>query len=142
MRVHAARDDVWRAVLDIRNYPRLIPGVVEARMVEDDGDDRVIFLRHRYSFVHAAYFAKIHVDEPSHILRFELDRSRPRDVGGGRGFLSVASYRGTDSIVTWGVLADAGGGLLSGVFAPLLQDWILRVPWCVRGRLEAGRPGC
>ena len=156
-RVRAPQSEVWSALLDIRQYPRLIPGVVEARLVEarlvedravpdravaDRGSDRVIFLRHRYSFIHAAYFAKMHIDEGSHTVRFELDRSRPHDVEDGRGFITVAPYRGRESIVTWGVLADVGAGLITGVLAPLLHDWILRVPWCVRGHFESDRPGC
>lgn len=141
-RVRAPSDEVWRTVLDIRHYPRLIPGVVEARVVQDDGSDRLVFLRHRYSFIHAAYFVRMHIDQASHTVRFELDRSRPHDVEDGRGFLSVAPFRGDESIVTWGVLADVGSGLVTGMLEPLLYDWILRVPWCVRGKIEAGQPGC
>ena len=44
--------------------------------------------------------------------------------------------------MTWGVMADPGSSILRGVFGGVITDWILKVPWCVRGRLEPGQPGC
>jgi ribosome-associated toxin RatA of RatAB toxin-antitoxin module len=142
MRVRAPRDRVFEEVLDVRAYPRLIPGVVEARLVEDTPERRVVYLRHQLAIVSAAYHAVVRVDRPAHTVRFDLDRTRPADVRAGRGFVSVTPYRGTESIVTWGVMADPGSAILRGVFGGVIQDWILKVPWCVRGRLEPGQPGC
>ncbi|MBX3275564.1 MAG: SRPBCC family protein [Sandaracinaceae bacterium] len=142
MRVRAPRDRVFAELLDTTAYPRLIPGVAEARLVEDAGDRRVVYLRHQVSFVSAAYHAVARVDRPARSIRFDLDRSRPNDVRAGRGFITVDAYRGDQSIVTWGVMADPGSAILGGVFGGVIADWILLVPWCVRGRLEAGQPGC
>lgn len=140
-RVEAEPERVWAAVLDVSAYPRLIPSLESARLVEDRGARRVLRMRHRYSFVTAEYHAIARIDRRARIVRFVLDHSRPRDIRDGRGFLSVHPYRG-GSVVAWAVQADVGNRLLSGVFGPLLRDWILRVPWCVRGHLEPGRPTC
>jgi len=142
IRVRATRAQTFEELLDVRAYPRLIPAVVEARMVEDHGDRRVVYLRHQLSFVTAAYYVNVRVERGAHTVHFELDRSRPHDVRAGRGFLTVDPYRGDESIVTWGVMADPGSAVLTGIFGGVLRDWILKVPWCVRGRLEADSPGC
>lgn len=142
IRVRASRERVFREIVDANAYPRIIPGVSEARVVEDHGDRRIVFLRHRYAFVSASYYTVVRIDRDAYTVRFDLDRSRPHDVRAGRGFISVHRHRRTQSIVTWGVMVDAGSSIVTGVFGPLIHDWLLRVPWCVRGRLEPGQPGC
>lgn len=139
IRIAAPRQRVWEVVNDVRRYPRLIPGVSEARLVEERGDRRVVHVRHTYSFVSAAYHASVQVDRRRWTLTFELDRTRPHDVRDGRGFITLDRYGRGETIVTWGVMADVGSGILTGVFAPVIHDWILRVPWCVRGELEPHR---
>ncbi len=142
MRVRAPREQVWDAIVNAANYPRLIPGVDTARVVEERGDERIVYLRHSYSFVSAAYFARVRVDRRHWTIHFELDPTQPHDVRDGRGFITLDRYRGDETIVTWGVMADVGSGILTGVFAPVIYDWILRVPWCVRGFVEGGRGVC
>lgn len=140
-RIPARREDVWREILEVENYTDLIPGVEEARWVVNRGEERVVYLRHRYSFVNAAYHANVRIDRATWTIRFDLDRSRPADIRDGRGFITVDRYRGRESIVTWGVMADVGSGIITGVFAGVIYDWILRVPFCVRGHMS-GRPTC
>jgi carbon monoxide dehydrogenase subunit G len=141
-RVHAPREAVWRVVNDVSNYPRLIPGVDRAEVVEDRGAERVVLLRHSYSFVSASYSARVRVDEDAYTITFELDPSRPHDISDGRGFITPYRYGADETIVTWGVRADVGSGIHTGVFAPVIHDWILRGPWCGRGRMEPGHGSC
>ncbi|MFK7991121.1 MAG: SRPBCC family protein [Sandaracinaceae bacterium] len=131
-RVPAPQEQVWQMVLDEQVYPHLIPGLQEVRVIEREGNRSIMRLRHQYSFVNASYHAVVTVEARHHTVHFELDHSRPADIRDGRGFITVDSYRG-GSIVTWGVRADVGQGLLTGVFAPVIHDWILRPPHCIRG---------
>jgi len=143
IRVRAPHARVWALALDTSRYTRLIPGVVEARLIEDHGDTRLVYLRHQLSLVRAAYFAHVTIDREAHTVHFELDRSRPHDVRAGRGFLTVDPYRGgREAILTWGVMADPGSSVVRGIFGGVIEDWILKVPWCVRGAAEPGREGC
>lgn len=137
-RVRASREEIWDEIVDVRNYTRLIPGVEEARWVVNNGDRRVVYLRHSYSFVSAAYHANVRIDHEAYTIRFDLDRTRPRDIVDGRGYITVDTYRRTESIVTWGVLADVGSTIVTGVFAPVIYDWILRVPWCIKSHMSNG----
>jgi carbon monoxide dehydrogenase subunit G len=144
MRVDAPPERIWEEIVDAGNYTELIPGVEEARWVEGhgEGDRRVIYLRHAYAFVTIGYHANVRLDHDAYTIRFDLDRTRPRDIQDGRGYITIAPYRrGRESIVTWGVLADVGGGIVTGVFAPVIYDWILRVPYCIRNHM-AGETAC
>ena len=122
---------------DVSRYPDLIPGLEEARLVQDSGDRRLVYLRHQYSFVSASYYAHVTREAEHHTLHFELDRSRPHDVRAGRGFITVDEFRG-GSMVTWGVRADVGNALLTGVFAPVIHDWINERVWASRQGFRRG----
>ncbi len=141
-RVRAPREAVWAAVTRTNNYPDLIPGVDRVRTIVDGGDRRVVYLHHSYSFVSIGYYAVVHIDRNRWTIRFDLDRTRPNDVRDGRGFITVDRYRDRESVVTWGVMADVGSGILTGVLTALLRDRILRVPSCVRNLVELHRPDC
>ena len=110
-------------------------------MVEENGDTRVLYMRHQLSFVSASYHLIATRQTQHHTVHFELDRSRPHDVRAGRGFITVDSFRGDESMVTWGARGDPGNAILTGVFATVIHDWVLRVPFCVRER-AAGRIAC
>ncbi len=136
--VRAPLTEVWQTVLDTDVYPRLIPSLAQARVVEDGEVHRIVHMTHRYSIASAEYYARVTVDDEAHRVSFDLDRSRPHDLRDGRGFLALSEYRG-DTIVTWGALADLGSGMIMQIFGPMLHEWILRVPRCVRDEVEPGR---
>lgn len=142
MRVRAPIEQVWRTVREPSAYPQLIPSLARARVVEDRGDERVVHMVHRYAIASTSYYVRMRVNAEAHEIRFELDRSRPHDVRAGRGFVSLSPYQG-DTIVSWGMLADVGAGVLQDVFGPFLNQWLLLPPRCVRDVVEPGRePSC
>jgi hypothetical protein len=136
--VHAPIDRVWRTVTNASLFPRLIPSLDEARVVEEHPTYRLIYMHHSAAMVSTAYHVRMHVDDATHSLRFDLDQSHPHDMRAGRGFLSLTPYRG-GTIVSWGMLADVGGGAIMQLFAPFLNDWLLKPPRCVRDEVEPGR---
>lgn len=141
-RVHAPIDRVWQIVIDPDAYVRLIPSLDQARVIEDRGDSRVVYMHHSYAIASTSYHAIMRLDHERHELRFDLDRSRPHDVREGRGFLALSAYRG-DTIVAWGMLADVGAGVVQEVFGPFLNQWLLLPPRCLRDEVEPGRtPSC
>jgi hypothetical protein len=136
--VRAPIEEVWELVNDPRVYPHLIPSLREARVIEEDGATRLVYMRHDYQIMTTAYYARMQVDEENHSLRFRLDTSRPHDMRAGRGFISLSRYRG-HTIVAWGMLADIGAGMIMQVFGPFLNEWLLLPPRCVRDELEPRR---
>lgn len=137
-RVDAPIERVWQTVTDPSAYPRLIPSLEEARVVEEHERTRILRMHHSYGIASTDYYAIMRADDAHHRIEFELDRSRPHDVREGRGFLSLTAYHG-DTIVAWGMLADVGAGMLQDVFGPFLNQWLLLPPRCVRDEVESGR---
>jgi hypothetical protein len=136
--VRAPVDRVWETVNDPERYTRLIPSLDRVRVVEEDADRRLLYMHHSYGIGETAYHVVMRVDAENRALRFDLDESRPHDMRAGRGFIELTPYRG-DTIVAWGMLADAGGGMVMQLFAPVLNDWLLLPPRCVRDEIEPGR---
>ncbi len=138
IRVRAPLDEVWAVVRDPARYTRLIPSLARVRVVERRDEQVLLWMQHRYALSTTAYHATMRFDAAAHRVEFELDASRPRDVDGGRGFLELASYEG-DTIVSWGMIADVGDGLVARVFGPFLAEWLLKPPRCLRDEVEPGR---
>lgn len=133
--VRAPIEDVWEAAIAPSNLPRLIPSLVEAQLVEQRGNVRLLRMRHDYGIASTTYYARMVLEPEARSLSFELDRSRPHDMRAGRGFLALSAHR-RGTIVTWGMLADPGGGLVMQLFAPMLTEWLLLPPRCMRILIE------
>lgn len=139
MRVRAPLDEVWSTISAPSAFPRLIPSLDRVRVVEDNDGERVMWMHHSYAISETEYYIVMRTDPERHEIRFELDRSRPHgSLRAGRGFLSLSSYRG-GTIVSWGMLADVGAGMVQQVFGPFLNDWLLKPPRCIRDEVEPGR---
>lgn len=137
-RVRAPVERVWATASDPSALPRLIPSLDESRVVRPGQRSRTLYMHHSYGPAQASYHVRVELDEGARMMRFELDRSRPRDIRAGRGFLSLSSYQG-DTIVEWGMLVDPGGGMVTQLFGSMLGEWLLLPPRCVRDELESRR---
>lgn len=140
-RVHAPIDAVWETVNDLSAYPRLIPSLEEARLIEEQGDERLVYMHHAYSLATASYYARIRTEPERYRVRFDLDATRPHDLRAGRGFITLTPFHG-DTIVAWGVLADVGHGIVTQVFGPVMREWMLAVPRCIKNEIELGHSRC
>lgn len=126
--VRASPERVWRAMTNVRAYPRFLPAVQEARFVDLSGGDQRLFIRHKMGFVAASYFVLANQDAASNRVKFKLDRSRPSDLRDAFGELRVSPYPGGRSVVSLAILADVGEGLIAGLVRKNVHEWMLRVP--------------
>jgi hypothetical protein len=135
-------DDVWSALQHVPAYHHMLPGLPTARLEARDGAVSIVYLRHASMGVEAQYSVRMRWNQVTRAMSFELDPSRPHDVESARGFLEVRPYprHPERSLITWGVRARLGVGVLEELFAADIQTWLLRVPSTVKGYLEgAGR---
>jgi hypothetical protein len=139
-RIEAPPERVWERVVELRALTELIPSVDEARLVGEDDASRLVWLHHSYGIAETAYHVRMRLDHERHILSFELDPTRPHDIDAGRGHLELTPYRG-GTIVAWGMLVDPGRGLVMDLFGPMLAEWLLLPPRCLRDDLR-GAPTC
>lgn len=139
-RVEASPDDVWTRATEVAVLTRVIPSLDEARLVEERDDTRVVYVHHSYGIGATAYHLRMRLDHAAHSLSFELDTSRPHDIAAGRGHMSITPHRG-GAIVEWGMLVDPGSGIVMELFGPMLGEWLLLPPRCLRDELR-GAPSC
>jgi hypothetical protein len=135
--VHASPERVWRALTNVRTYPRFLPAVEEARFVENSGGDQRLFIRHHMGFVNASYFVLATHDASANRVRFRLDRSRPSSIRDAFGELRVTAYPGGRSVVSLAILADVGEGLIAGLVRKNVHEWMLRVPAQLKKYVES-----
>jgi hypothetical protein len=133
-------DEVWRTVVDAQALTRLIPSVDEARVVEERDGVRTVYLHHSYGVAETGYYVTMRFDHTERSLTFALDPSRPHDIRQGRGHLRLTSYR-SGTIAEWSMLVDPGGGLVTDLFGPMLSEWLLLPPRCLRDEMS-GSPTC
>ncbi len=135
--IDAAPDSVWTALADVRQWRRMLPQVSESREVGHAGNARTIYLRQGSGAVSAAYYLTAQYQEGTHDVVFMLDANRHNDIRAAWGFLSIREWAGGQTIVTYGVMADLGAGLIGNLVGSAVQEWMLKVPWTMKQHLEA-----
>jgi hypothetical protein len=134
--IDASPEVVWQALLDTPHYPRMLPQVAAARVVKNQGNARLVFLRHRGLIVQPSYYIALRIDRPHHDITFRLDESRPHSVRAATGFYEVHAYGAHKTLLVYGVMADVGAGLLVAFARPSIHEWMMKVPWMVKRFVE------
>jgi hypothetical protein len=134
--IDASPEVVWRAVLDTPYYKRTLPQVTEARVIEDHGATRKIFVRHGSGLIQASYYLNLHIDPPQREVKFRLDESNPHDVRAAFGFYSVRPYPGGRAVLAYGVMADIGDGLGTLLMRSSVHEWMMKVPYMMKRFVE------
>jgi hypothetical protein len=136
--IDAAPDVVWRALLDTPRYNRMMPQVLEARLVRKRDNERTVFVRQgRDGLVEARYYLKVNVHESQRDITFTVDDHMPHEMlRAAWGFYAVRPYRGGKTLLAYGVMADIGGGFLIGLMRDNVHEWMLRTPWMIKRFVE------
>lgn len=135
--IDAPPDAVWTALLDTAHYTRILPQLMEARVVADQGDRRTLYLRHGNRIAAASYYLSVQFDRARHDIAFRVDESRPRGIRAAWGFYALRAYPGGRSLLVYGVMADIGDGLLNALLRPSIHEWLMKVPWLVKRFVES-----
>jgi ribosome-associated toxin RatA of RatAB toxin-antitoxin module len=134
--IDARPEVVWSAILDTQHYRKMLPRVLEARVVTHAGDERTVFVRQGVAFVQTTYHLKLKIDATKADVRFALDDTRPHAIEAAWGFFSVRPHRGERTLLTYGIMADIGSGLIALVVRDTVQEWMLRTPWMIKRFVE------
>ena len=130
---------VWRALLDTAHYGKMMPQVLEARLVRARENVRTVFVRQGASgLLEASYYLKVQVHEPARDITFAVDDRMPHDMlKAAWGFYAVRPYGGGDkTLLAYGVMADIGGGPLMGLMRDSVHEWMLRTPFLIKKFVE------
>jgi hypothetical protein len=134
--ITAAPDLVWRALHDLDQFDEMLPGASEARETFRRGADRGVWVRHGRGALEASYHLRLNYIEASHVVMFQLDDRHPSALRAGWGFIKVQPYTRGRTLVSFGILADVGEGLIAGAMRPKVHGWMLRVPRTMKQYLE------
>lgn len=127
---------VWQALLDTPHYHRMMPRVLEAKLVEAKSAQRTVYMRQgAEGIAEHAYYLKVDVDAQQGDIAFKMDEQRPHDLRAAWGFYQVRAY-GEKTLLVYGVMADIGSGWLAGLARGSVHEWMLRTPWMVKRFVE------
>lgn len=135
--IDARPEVVWKALLDTQHYPRMMPQVLEAKLVAQEDRKRTVFMRQGASgLVEKTYYLDVRIDEGRKDITFSIDEQRPHDLRAAWGFYTVRPYKGGRTLLAYGVMADIGDGLLVGLVRDEVHEWMLRTPWMIKRFVE------
>jgi hypothetical protein len=128
---------VWRALLDTSHYHRMMPRVLEAKLVRDETHQRTVFMRQGVGPFEKAYYLDVHIYEERGDITFSVDERRPHDLRAAWGFYTVRPYAdGSKTLLAYGVMADIGAGPVGMLAGDDVHEWLLKVPWTVKRFVE------
>ncbi len=135
--IDAPPDLVWRALLDTNHYPRMMPQVLEAKLIEKREGQRTVFVRQgQKGIAEKKYYLHVQIHEAKRDITFAVDEQRPHDLRAAWGFYTVRPYKQDRTLLAYGILADLGGGIFESVFETQIHDWMLKTPWMVKRFVE------
>lgn len=128
---------VWNALLDTDHYHRMMPRVLEARVVKDDPRERTVFMRQGAGPFERTYYLNVRVYADRGDITFSVDERRPHNVRAAWGFYTVRPYAdGAKTLLAYGVMADLDVGGIGAFVRDDMHDWLLKVPWTVKRFVE------
>ena len=128
---------VWSALLDTNYYHRMMPRVLEARVVEDDAQHRVVYMRQGAGPFERRYYLNVRLYPERGDITFSVDGRRPHNLNAAWGFYTVRPYAGgTKTLLAYGVMADLDVGGIGALIRSDVHDWLLKVPWTVKRFVE------
>lgn len=134
--INAPPEIVWRALLDTYYYRRTLPAVLEANLVKNKGDQRVVFLRQGSSLIQITNYLRLSVRADRKELDFCIDEHLPHSVKAGWGFFAVRAHAKAKSVLAYGVMVDVGDNLVAELMRGTTREWMLKVPWLVKRFVE------
>jgi len=137
--VNLAPDEIWRALRDRPRYLRhMLPQTERMQEIRHTDNSRTMRMTHEYGIVSATYAVTFNYDASAKTVIFRLAQDEPRDLRAGWGFIKLRPWgeSGNETLVSFGMMADVGTGLVSGALRPTLHEWMLKVPWTMKQYLE------
>lgn len=135
--IKAPPDAVFRALLDTKYYNRSLPTVSAATLVSEQPTLRRVKLEHKKGPVGIAYRLALSIDSQRRDITFKLNDRLDSGLRAAWGFMSAHPYGQNQTLLSYGVMADPGDGLLVGLVRGVIHDWILRVPAHVKRHVES-----
>lgn len=133
--VSADVDDLASVFDDVGAYTELLPRTKRARLVGENEGARYIELSQGNSVLSTSYTIRLRHDRAGRVVRFRLDPSHPHPaLRDAWGFFRYEPIPNDPSrvLLTYGVLADLGAGVVRDLFEDKVRTIMLTVPELVQ----------
>ncbi len=138
--VKAPPDVVFRALLDTPRYDKMLPTVSRAQLISQAPTLRRVKLEHKKGPLGISYRVALIIDPARRDITFKLNDPLESGIRAAWGYITITAW-GDKSLISYGVMADPGDGLVVGLVRGVIQDWLLRTPEQAKRHIEstAGR---
>lgn len=133
--VSASLDELASVFDDVAAYRELLPRTKRARLVGENDGARYVELLQGNSMLTTSYTIRLRHDRAGHVVRFRLDPTHPHPaLRDAWGFFRYEVLPGDPNkvLLTYGVLADLGQGVLRDMFEDRVRAVMLTVPELVQ----------
>jgi hypothetical protein len=134
--IKASPDVVFRALLDTPRYDRMLPTVSRAQLISQAPTLRRVKLEHKKGPLGVSYRLALMLDPARRDITFKLNDALESGIRAAWGYMTVSAW-GDKSLLSYGVMADPGDGLIVGLVRGVIQDWLLRVPEQTKKHIES-----
>jgi len=127
---------VWKALLDIQYYHRMLPRVISVRSVTSQPDHLLVYVKQGTKFFNVSYYLNLNVNLNQRDITFNIDENRPHTLRAGWGFYTVRPYGGDKTMLAYGVMADIGDSIFLSLVQDSVHEWMLKVPEMIKKFIE------
>lgn len=135
--IDATPDVVYKVLLDTRKYTRILPAVTASKLVREEPGARIVRLEHKRGPIGISYDVRARIYPERRDITFMLEHAPGGAPRAAWGFFSVRPYGAKYTLLSYGVMADPGDGILVGLLRGVVHDWMLKVPRLVKGYAES-----
>ncbi|MEO0406200.1 MAG: SRPBCC family protein [Cyanobacteria bacterium P01_A01_bin.135] len=122
--IDAARDAVWQVITDYESFPSFLPTVVDAQVIEDEGDRKLVEQVDERQVLFTKVTSRIqteNVETPPHKVTFELTQGDLNRFRGSWRTVLASTESAQPTLLLQTVDAEAGAGPLEMAFDQLLK---------------------
>jgi hypothetical protein len=135
--INAPPSAVFRALLDTSRYSRMLPAVTGSSVISEDPGYRLVRMEHKKGPLGISYDIGARVYPDKRDITFLLKEAPLGLPRAAWGFFSVRPYGENKSLLSYGVMADPGDGIVLSLIRSAVHEWMLRVPSQVKSFVES-----
>jgi hypothetical protein len=135
--IGARPEVVFRALLDTHKYTHMLPAVTGSHLLDEGPGTRVVRLEHKRGPIGVSYEVRARFYPERGDITFLLEHGNKGAPRAAWGFFSVRPYGRDLTLLSYGVMADPGEGIIVGLLRGVVQDWMLQVPRQVKKFVES-----
>jgi hypothetical protein len=141
----ASASEVAALLEDVDAYRRVLPRTKRARLVSQEGTDKLVEILQGNALMEAEYTIRVRKEPHSSVgvgssssqeYRFWLEPSRPHGIDDAWGYFRLEPFTGASGeprvLFTYAVLVDVGPGIVRELFEERFRAALLSLPQLVR----------